>query len=82
MFGGPEMIWVFVIFFLLFGAKKLPELATSAGESLREFKKATKEAMEEEQPEAAAETPRRMEVASTPASAASDGSAVTESSIS
>ncbi|MCZ7599908.1 MAG: twin-arginine translocase TatA/TatE family subunit [Gammaproteobacteria bacterium] len=79
--GGPELIWVFIIFFLLFGAKKLPELAKSAGESLKEFKKATREAMAEEQQEAAAESQRRMEV-SAPATPASDGTSVTESSIS
>ncbi|MBI2302130.1 MAG: twin-arginine translocase TatA/TatE family subunit [Armatimonadetes bacterium] len=66
MFGGPEMIWILVVLFLLFGAKKLPELARSAGESLREFKKATREAVEEES-QPAVETTRRMEVAETQA---------------
>ncbi len=79
--GGPEIIWVFVIFFLLFGAKKLPELARSAGESLKEFKKATREAMAEEQQEAASDAQRRMEV-STPSTTSSDASSVTESTIS
>ncbi len=59
MLGGGELIWIALIFFLLFGAKKLPEFARSAGEAMREFKKATKEAMAEE--EAAAAPQRRME---------------------
>ncbi len=59
MLGGSELIWIALIFFLLFGARKLPEFAKAAGESLREFKKATKEAMEEEA--APVETQRRME---------------------
>lgn len=62
MFGGPEMLWIILILFLLFGAKKLPEFARSAGESLKEFKKATKEAMQEEETPATADAPRRMEV--------------------
>lgn len=60
--GGPELIWILIICFLLFGAKKLPELARSAGESLREFKKATREAMAEDEPQATANAPRRMEM--------------------
>jgi sec-independent protein translocase protein TatA len=39
-FGGPEMIFVFVLMLLLFGAKKLPQLARGIGQSLGEFKKA------------------------------------------
>ena len=34
------MILIFLIIFLLFGAKKLPELARGLGKSLGEFKKA------------------------------------------
>jgi sec-independent protein translocase protein TatA len=37
---GPELIIVFVLILLLFGAKKLPELARGIGKSLGEFKKA------------------------------------------
>ncbi len=42
-FGGPEMIVVFVLMLLLFGAKKLPQLARGIGQSLGEFKKARAE---------------------------------------
>lgn len=53
---GPLEIFVIVfVILLLFGAKKLPELARGMGKAMREFKKATKDveqdfrsAMEEE----------------------------------
>jgi len=38
-----ELIWIFAILFLLFGASKLPQLARSLGKSIKEFKKASKE---------------------------------------
>jgi sec-independent protein translocase protein TatA len=37
---GPDMMVIFLIVLLLFGAKKLPELARGLGQSLNEFKKA------------------------------------------
>ncbi len=37
---GPDMLVIFLIVLLLFGAKKLPELARGLGQSLNEFKKA------------------------------------------
>lgn len=38
--GGQEMLVIFLIVLLLFGAKKLPELARGVGKSMGEFKKA------------------------------------------
>ena len=38
--GGQEMILVFLIVLLLFGAKKLPQLARGIGKSTGEFKRA------------------------------------------
>ena len=37
--GGPELIIVLIIFVLLFGAKKLPELGSSVGRSIKNFKR-------------------------------------------
>ncbi len=37
--GPTEIILILVVILLLFGAKKLPELARSLGKSSKEFKK-------------------------------------------
>lgn len=42
--GGTEWLIPLLIILLLFGAKKLPELAGSMGKSIKEFRKATAEA--------------------------------------
>lgn len=41
--GPPEILIIFVIVLLLFGAKKIPELARGLGKSMGEFKKAREE---------------------------------------
>ncbi|HEU4678454.1 MAG TPA: twin-arginine translocase TatA/TatE family subunit [Terrimicrobiaceae bacterium] len=41
--GWPETFFILVVVVLLFGAKKLPELARGIGQSLGEFKKARDE---------------------------------------
>lgn len=38
--GGQEMLIIFLIVLLLFGAKKLPQLARGIGKSMGEFKRA------------------------------------------
>ncbi len=43
IFSPTQLTIVLIILFLLFGAKKLPELARGLGKSLGEFKKAKKE---------------------------------------
>jgi sec-independent protein translocase protein TatA len=40
--GGTELIIVLVIILLLFGAKRIPELARGLGNGIREFKKGTR----------------------------------------
>jgi sec-independent protein translocase protein TatA len=39
--GGTELILILAVALLLFGAKKLPELAKGLGAGIKEFKKAT-----------------------------------------
>jgi sec-independent protein translocase protein TatA len=41
--GVPELIVILVIAFLLFGGKKIPELAKGLGEGIRNFKSAIKD---------------------------------------
>ena len=41
--GMPEMVMIFILILLLFGPKKLPELARGLGKSMGEFKKARNE---------------------------------------
>ncbi len=41
--GSTEVIVILVVVLLLFGAKRIPELAKGLGKGIREFKDATKE---------------------------------------
>ena len=41
--GGWELVIIVLVIILLFGAKKIPELARGLGKGIREFKDATKE---------------------------------------
>lgn len=59
--NGPEVIAILVVVLILFGAKKLPELARGLGQGLKEFKKSTREVQDEMH--------AAMEVDSTPAPA-------------
>lgn len=40
--GLPEILLILLIVVLLFGARKLPDLARGMGEALKEFRKAQK----------------------------------------
>jgi len=42
-FGMGEMIFIFLIVLLLFGAKRLPEIGSSLGKGIREFKSSVRE---------------------------------------
>ncbi|MFT4589844.1 MAG: sec-independent protein translocase protein TatA [Limisphaerales bacterium] len=41
--GMPEMFLIIAVVLILFGAKKLPELAKGMGQGIKEFKKATRD---------------------------------------
>lgn len=45
--GGWEIVLILAVVLLLFGAKKLPELAKGLGKGINEFKKASSEVTEE-----------------------------------
>ena len=49
--GVPEMILILLVLVLLFGAKKLPELARGSGRALRIFKAETKGLMDDDDDE-------------------------------
>jgi sec-independent protein translocase protein TatA len=42
--GGPEMLIVLAVVLLMFGAKKVPELARSLGHAQKEFKEGARAA--------------------------------------
>ncbi len=63
--GWPELLLIFVAVLLLFGAKRLPEIAQGMGKGIREFRKAMKEttddlkgSLEEEADNASAPKPK------------------------
>lgn len=64
--GAPELIVILIILLVLFGGSKLPSLAKGLGQSVKEFKKATKEeeAAEADKPVATLE-PKKTEPAKT-----------------
>lgn len=47
IFGGWEIVLILAVVLILFGAKKLPELAKGLGQGIKEFKKATTEVQNE-----------------------------------
>ncbi|HZF01358.1 MAG TPA: twin-arginine translocase TatA/TatE family subunit [Methylomirabilota bacterium] len=47
--GGMQIILILAIVLILFGAKKIPELAKGLGLGIKEFKKAAKEVTDEVQ---------------------------------
>lgn len=44
--GGWELVLILAVVLLLFGAKKLPELARGLGTGIKEFKKASSDTRE------------------------------------
>ena len=49
--GAGELIILLVVILVLFGAKKLPELARSLGSSAKEFRKGVEEGADEQESE-------------------------------
>jgi len=50
MFGGigvQELLLIFLVVLLLFGAKRIPEIAKGLGKGIRDFKQAMNETKEE-----------------------------------
>lgn len=45
--GGWEIVLILAVVLILFGAKKLPELAKGLGQGIKEFKKASNEVTSE-----------------------------------
>ncbi|MEU8891983.1 Sec-independent protein translocase subunit TatA [Streptomyces sp. NPDC048442] len=69
--GGPEIILIILVIILLFGAKKLPDMARSLGKSARILKSEAKAMKKDDTPEPvpadtqspAAEAPRTIKAA-------------------
>jgi len=53
--GVQELVLIFAIVLLLFGAKRLPEIARSLGKGIRDFKGALKE----EEPSEKSDAPKK-----------------------
>jgi sec-independent protein translocase protein TatA len=59
--GPTEIILILLVLVLLFGAKKLPELARGSGRALRIFKAETKGLMDDEDDKTKTEEQREIE---------------------
>ncbi|HLR08089.1 MAG TPA: twin-arginine translocase TatA/TatE family subunit [Bacillota bacterium] len=46
--GFPSLILILIVALIIFGPKKLPEIGKAAGQTLREFKKSTRDLTEDE----------------------------------
>jgi sec-independent protein translocase protein TatA len=45
--GAQELLLIFLVILLLFGAKRIPDIAHGIGKSMREFRKAMNDTKEE-----------------------------------
>jgi len=55
--GFQELIVIFLIILILFGAKKIPDIAAGLGRGIRDFKRAMKDTGDEIQKSATSDTP-------------------------
>lgn len=46
-FGAPEIIVIAIVVLVLFGAKRIPELARGLGQGIKEFKQASQDIKKE-----------------------------------
>ena len=79
---GPQGLLILFVLLLLFGAKKLPELAKGLGQAIREFSKAKNEVHDEIMREANNPTPRietPVQTASIPQPAGTQPTSATQS---
>jgi len=47
MLQWPEILGILIVVLILFGAKKLPELARGLGQGIKEFKRATRDVQDD-----------------------------------
>lgn len=66
-FHGFDLIIILIIALIIFGPRKLPEIGGAVGKSIREFKKATSEVVEQVQNP---KTPEPKQISPTPSSSA------------
>lgn len=73
--GGPELMMILAVMLLLFGSRRLPDLARGFGKSIREFKKAATGVEEEIKRAMEAPPPRHRPAASSKPAALADTAA-------
>ena len=79
--GGWEIVLILAVVLILFGAKKLPELAKGLGSGIKEFKKATREVTDEIQNAADDKPqPQNKQVTNTPSQPSQPAQTVSQSS--
>ncbi|HTR81020.1 MAG TPA: twin-arginine translocase TatA/TatE family subunit [Bacteroidota bacterium] len=54
--GAPELLLILFVILILFGAKKIPELAQGLGKGVKEFRKAMKDVQDETDEDASKKT--------------------------
>lgn len=60
--GMTELLVIMVVFLLVFGAKRLPEIGSSMGKGIREFKKSIKDVQSSiDEPNSTSQTPRQID---------------------